>query len=169
MSCDRPERSDLLHTIQNACVLGIELISPRLLCDSIASIGLKEPYTVTSSVSVGECVSTMRERCMGSVLIVDRVGRIEGIFTERDCLIKVLGLEGDLSVPVSRYMTAHPICERPEASLAFVLNLMSNGGFRHVPIVDQDNIPIGIVSIKDVVDYIVKKMLRAVNEAVEGC
>jgi CBS domain-containing protein len=101
-------------------------------------------------------------------LIVDGGGRLEGIFTERDCLIKVIGLEGDLSSPVSKYMTKHPISERPEASLAFVLNLMSNGGFRHVPIVDQDNMPIGIVSIKDVVDYIVKKMLRAVNEAVDG-
>lgn len=167
MSCDRPERSDLLHTIQNACVLGIELISPRLLCDSIASIGLREPFTVTSGVSVGDCIATMRERRIGSVLIVDGVGRMEGIFTERDCLIKVVGLEGDLRAPVARYMTLHPICERPEASLAFVLNLMSNGGFRHVPIVDQDNMPIGIVSIKDVVDYIVKKMLKAVSEAVE--
>jgi CBS-domain-containing membrane protein len=45
---------------------------------------------------------------------------------------------------------------------------MSNGGFRHVPIIDQDSMPIGIISVKDVIDHIVKKMLKAINEAVEG-
>jgi CBS domain-containing protein len=64
-------------------------------------------------------------------------------------------------------MTAKPVTERPDVSLAFALNLMSNGGFRHVPIVDQDNMPIGILSVKDVIDHIVQKMVQAINEAVE--
>jgi CBS domain-containing protein len=101
-------------------------------------------------------------------VIVGSDGRVQGIFTERDCLMKVLGKVSDLSLPISDFMTRHPICERPDASLAFALNLMSNGGFRHIPIVDQDNIPIGIVSIKDVVDHIVKKMLKAIRDAVES-
>ncbi len=161
------EKRDLMHTIQTACVVGVELISPTLLCDSIASIGLKEPCTVTSSTSLSTCIESMRTRRIGSLLVVDDSGTIRGIFTERDCLMKVLGQVVDLSVPVSEFMTKHPVCERPEASLAFALNLMSNGGFRHIPIVDQDNMPIGIISIKDVVDHIVKKMLKAINEAVE--
>ena len=44
---------------------------------------------------------------------------------------------------------------------------MSHGGFRHVPIVDQDDIPIGIISVKDVVDHIVKCMLEAIYKACE--
>jgi CBS domain-containing protein len=161
------EKKDLLHTIQTACIIGVDLISPTLLCDSIASIGLKEPFTVAPSTSLAECIETMRSRRIGSLLIVSPDGKIQGIFTERDCLMKVVGKVNDLSLPVSDCMTKHPICERPEASLAFALNLMSNGGFRHIPIVDQDNVPIGIVSIKDVVDHIVKKMLKSINEAVE--
>jgi CBS domain-containing protein len=39
---------------------------------------------------------------------------------------------------------------------------MSNGGFRHVPIVDQDDVPIGIISVKDVVDHLVERMLSGV-------
>jgi CBS domain-containing protein len=161
------EKRDLMHTIQTACIVGVELISPKLLCDSIGSIGLKEPYTVAPSTSLLECIETMRSRRIGSILIIDPVGKVLGIFTERDCLMKVTGKVSDLSVPVSDYMTPHPVCERPDASLAFALNLMSNGGFRHIPIVDQDNMPIGIVSIKDMVDHIVKKMLKAINEAVD--
>jgi CBS domain-containing protein len=161
------EKSDLMHTIQTACVIGVELISPKLLCDSIATIGLRDPHTVLGTTSIAECIESMRSRKIGSILIVDGAGKIQGIFTERDCLIKIVGRISDFSLPVSDFMTKHPICERPEASLAFALNLMSNGGFRHIPIVDQDNMPIGIVSIKDVVDHIVKKMLKAINDAVD--
>jgi CBS domain-containing protein len=162
------EKKDLMHTIQTACVIGVDLISPTLLCDSIASIGLKEPFAVNPTTPLAACIDTMRSRRIGSLLVVDQQGKVQGIFTERDCLMKVVGKVDDLSLPVSEFMTGHPVCERPEASLAFALNLMSNGGFRHIPIVDQDNMPIGIVSIKDVVDHIVKKMLKAINEAVDG-
>jgi len=163
----RMEKRDLMHTIQTACTIGVELISPTLLCDSIGSIGLKEPCMVAPSTSLQECIETMRTRRIGSILILDPSGKVIGIFTERDCLMKVTGKISDLSAPVSDFMTPGPVCERPDASIAFALNLMSNGGFRHIPIVDQDSMPIGIVSIKDMVDHIVKKMLKAINEAVD--
>jgi CBS domain-containing protein len=44
---------------------------------------------------------------------------------------------------------------------------MSHGGFRHVPIVDQDDVPIGIVSVKDVVDHFVRRMLDGIFESVD--
>lgn len=161
------EKRDLLHTIQSACAVGVELISPQLLCDSIATIGLREPHAVTGSTSVRTCIEMMQSKRIGSILIIDPNGKMQGIFTERDCLMKILGKDIDLAKPVSDFMTRHPVCERPEASLAFALNLMSNGGFRHIPIIDQDNMPIGVVSVKDVVDHIVRKMLKAINEVVE--
>lgn len=162
------EKKDLLHNIQNACVLGIQLIPPTILCDSMGSLGLKEPLTVTPETTLAQCVAIMQQRHVGSLLVVDAAGRLSGIFTERDCLMKVVGKVRDLeSATVAQYMTNNPIRERPEASLAFALNLMSNGGFRHVPIVDQDDLPIGIISVKDVVEHIVKKMLDAIDEAVE--
>lgn len=163
------DKKDLLHNIQSACAMGLQLMPPTILCDSIGSIGLKEPLTVRAGTPLLECVKTMQSHRIGSVLITSSDGRLEGIFTERDCLMKVLGKVSSLeSTPVDLYMTKNPIRERPEASLAFALNLMSNGGFRHVPIVDQDDMPIGIISVKDVVEHIVKKMLSAINEVVDG-
>jgi len=162
------EKKDLLHNIQSACVLGIELIPPTILCDSMGSLGLKEPLTVSPDTTLARCVMIMQQRHVGSLLVVDAKGRLEGIFTERDCLMKVVGKVSNLeTATVSQFMTGNPIRERPEASLAFALNLMSNGGFRHVPIVDQDDVPIGIISVKDVVEHIVKKMLDAIDAAVE--
>jgi CBS domain-containing protein len=161
-------KNDLMHTIQSACVIGVNLIPPTLLCDSIGLIGLKQPTTVLADARLSDCVALMQEKRIGSLLVVDSVGALLGIFTERDCLMRVLGKVSDLStVVVKDYMTAKPVTERPDVSLAFALNLMSNGGFRHVPIVDQDNMPIGILSVKDVIDHIVQKMVQAINEAVE--
>jgi CBS domain-containing protein len=157
-----------MDTIKSACVMGLELIPPTLLCDSIGSIGLKEPQVVLEETSLADCVAIMQTKHVGSLLVTDKSGKLVGIFTERDCLMKVIGRTIVLSdARVSEYMTRHPVSERPDISLAFALNLMSNGGFRHVPIVDQDNMPIGIVSVKDVVDHIVSKMLHAIHDAVD--
>jgi predicted transcriptional regulator len=83
--------------------------------------------------------------------------------------MKVLGKVHDTArVTVKEFMTPDPISERADVSLAFALNLMSNGGFRHIPIVDQDKMPIGVVSVKDVVDHIVRTMVKAISDAVDA-
>lgn len=162
------EKKDLLHNIQNACVLGIQLIPPTILCDSIGLLGLKEPLIVKPESTLSECFEVMQKHRVGSVLITGKDGRLVGIFTERDCLMKVVGKVSSFETAVvGDYMTRNPISERPEASLAFALNLMSNGGFRHVPIVDPDGIPIGIISVRDVVEHIVARMLEAIYDAVD--
>jgi len=162
------EKKDLLHNIQEACVLGIELIPSTILCDSIGSLGLKDPLVVSPTTNLAECFALMQKHRVGSLLITGSDGKLEGIFTERDCLMKVVGKCNDYShMEVQEVMTKKPIRERPEASLAFAINLMSNGGFRHIPIVDQDDVPIGIISVRDVVDHIVRRMLSAIYDAVE--
>jgi CBS domain-containing protein len=52
-------------------------------------------------------------------------------------------------------MTKDPIAQTPDITVAFALNLMSQGGFRHLPLVDERNIPVGILSVKDMMDFIV--------------
>jgi CBS domain-containing protein len=162
------EKKDLISNIYSACSLGVQLIPPTLLCDSIGSIGLKDPLVVKPDTTLAECIATLQRHRVGSLLVVDDDGKLAGIFTERDCIMKVMGKVDSLKdAIVSDFMTKNPVRERPEASIAFALNLMSHGGFRHVPIVDQDDVPIGIVSVKDVVDHIVTRMLEAIYAACE--
>jgi CBS domain-containing protein len=73
-----------------------------------------------------------------------------------------------MAARVGDFMTKDPVREKPEASLAFALSVMSHGGFRHVPIVDQDDVPIGMVSVKDVVDFFVKTMLDGIFDSVDS-
>lgn len=162
------EKKDLLSNIHSACAVGVQLIPPTLLCDSIGSIGLKDPLVVRPETTLAECVEILQRHRVGSLLVVNEKGKLVGIFTERDCILKVMGkVESLKAALVQDFMTANPVRERPEASIAFALNLMSHGGFRHVPIVDQDDVPIGIVSVKDVVDHIVTRMLEAIYAACE--
>ena len=97
----------------------------------------------------------MKEHYIGSVVVVDN-GLISGIFTERDIFMKIAATDIDLkSTPVKDYMTKNPICLSPEHNLKDVVDKMIKGRFRHVPITDNSGVPIGIVSIKDVMDFII--------------
>ena len=102
--------------------------------------------------AVREAVAIMREHHVGCVLVVEGE-RLAGILTERDLLLKME--HADLDGPVSRLMTPDPETLSPDDPIVYALNKMSVGGFRHVPLVDGDGRPVGVVSVKDVVDYIV--------------
>ena len=76
----------------------------------------------------------------------------------RDLLGKVAGKHKDLSkVKAEEVMTANPEFVKAEEPIAFVVNKMSMGGFRHVPVLSADGKPISIVSIKDVLRYLAQR------------
>ncbi|MCB0359791.1 MAG: CBS domain-containing protein, partial [Bdellovibrionales bacterium] len=62
------------------------------------------------------------------------------------------------TTPLSEVMTSSPHTQTMTSTMAFCLTMMSEGGYRHIPIVDDDDIPIGLVSVKDIVDYIVGQL-----------
>lgn len=116
---------------------------------------LKPVVCLPSTSMVSEAIQSMVEQRVGIVMIVDD-GRLVGVFSERDVLVKVAAAGIDISsTPVSDLMTRNPQTLRPHDELVYALNQMSVGGFRHVPIVDDDNHPVAVVSMRDIVEYIV--------------
>jgi CBS domain-containing protein len=112
---------------------------------------------VPESASVLDAVRLMQERRIGAVAVVDRTGRLAGIFTERDVLTKVAGKPGDPArTPVSQQMTRSPVALRETAEIGFALNKMCLGGYRHIPLVDVGGKPIGILSMRDVAHFLVE-------------
>jgi CBS domain-containing protein len=70
-------------------------------------------------------------------------------------LNRIAGLVDDLSMAiVSDYMTPSPVAIREENSIAHALHLMSIHGFRHLPLVDDEGRPTGVISFRDVVRYL---------------
>jgi CBS domain-containing protein len=116
---------------------------------------LKAPVCIERGATAGEAIGLMTEHRIGCVLVIDG-GRLVGVFTERDVLRK-LAATGRRAVdtPVVEVMTPDPECLTLDDNIGFAMNLMSVGGFRHIPLVDSERRPTGVVAMRAIVDYIV--------------
>ncbi|WP_407277783.1 CBS domain-containing protein [Aromatoleum evansii] len=104
--------------------------------------------TGPADLTVSEAARLMAAAKVGSIMLTEG-GRLIGIFTERDALVRVLaaGLAPQVT-PVAHAMTTHVMTATPEMPLGHALHLMFEGGFRHVPVV-SDGRPVGMVSARD--------------------
>jgi CBS domain-containing protein len=127
------------------------VLDQRALREPTHRLRPRPPLAVPIGAPLADAVRLMRENRVGCVLIVDGA-RLAGIVTERDLLMKLQG--ADLHRPVDELMTRDPETLHPDDPIAYALNLMSDGGFRHVPLVDAQHRPVGVVSVKDVVNYL---------------
>jgi len=124
----------------------------RTLEQPISRLSPRAPLCVDENATLEDAVIAMREARVGCMLVVDDDGYLLGIFTERDLLLRLES--ADLSRNIRPYMTPDPETLRPSDPIAYALNLMSVGGFRHVPLMGEDGRPVGVVSVKDVVNYL---------------
>ncbi len=105
--------------------------------------------------TVREAIDRMKADHVSAVLVSDAEGRLAGIFTERDVVKRVIDPQRDWgALPLSEFMTPRPEALREHEPIFMVLNLMHNGGYRHVPVVDEEGRPKGIVAVADVVAYL---------------
>ena len=132
-----------------------ETFSSKLLEETLEVLGSATPVCEPLDRPIGKVMEGMSQRNHGCVLVVDADGTLAGIFTERDVLRKVVGKVA-LSTPVSEVMTAEPEAVSFHDTIAVALNKMAIGGFRHVPLVNIQMKPVGIVSVRDVVGYFVR-------------
>lgn len=128
------------------------VLDQRMIREPIRHLRPREPLTLPPSGTVAEAVRIMREHRVGCVLIVEG-GRLVGILTERDLLLKLE--DAGAGRAVRDLMTPDPETLGLDDPIVYALNKMSVGGFRHVPLVDGARRPVGVISVKDIVDYIV--------------
>ena len=129
-----------------------------------------EGQTVVSALAdttVRAAAITMAKHKIGAILVVDDQGRLAGLFTERDVLNRVVaqGLDPD-STQLSAVMTADLQTATPDKPLAHALHMMFEGGFRHVPVVEDGRL-IAIVSLGDVVKYRIDQLTDERNHLLE--
>lgn len=129
-------------------------IRGAILETPISDLPLRDPILIDATASVADAVKSMNDHHTGCIL-VGRAGKLIGIFTERDVLTKDFFRADSHTVPVESVMTPKPETLEPEDSIAFALNKMSVGGYRHIPIVESDGKPVGVLSVRDIVDFLV--------------
>lgn len=129
-------------------------IRGAILETPISDLPLRDPILISPSASVADAVKSMNDHHTGCVL-VGRDGQLIGIFTERDVLTKDFFRADSHTVAVESVMTRNPETLEPSNNIAFALNKMSVGGYRHIPIVEEGK-PVGVLSVRDVVDFLVE-------------
>lgn len=130
--------------------------------DKVSDVEINAPVTARPGESIAQVIGRMREQGTGCVLVCDDRDRVQGIFTERDVLTRVLATELDLNGPVSRVMTANPASVHPEDNVRELVRRMHAGGFRHIPVVEKDGSVVGVVSVRRLVEYLVEHFPNAI-------
>jgi len=117
---------------------------------------MKPAITVDIDTSVRDAIHLMQNKRIGCVLVTSH-RKLLGIFTERDVLKKIIGSAFDLrNTPISEVMTVNPQALNDDDTIAYALNFMDLGGYRHIPLVNELFEPLGLVSVKDIVSYLVQ-------------
>ena len=143
----------------------------RAMYFPISSLDFHKPITVETGTSVSDVILCMRrgdsdhERGTGCVLVVEGKGLV-GIVTERDLMQKIVGenLNSD-QVIVDEIMTESPDALMADDPIAFALNIMHFDKCRHVPLVDENRVPVGLVSSRDIVAYSAESLEMIANQA----
>lgn len=131
-------------------------VERSLMDDPVRVLALRPPVALAPEATVGEAIATMLECNIGAVPVVDRDGRLLGIFSERDLLTRVAGTCPDYADrPVRQFMTPNPETVREDDTLAFVLHQMDVGGYRHLPVL-RDGRLLGVISVRDMLRHITR-------------
>jgi len=134
-----------------------------ILDATIRDLEPRSAVTVRPDATIKRAIDLMLARNVGAV-VVERDGKAAGIFTERDVMRRVAAAGTALDRPVSEVMTPDPETLGLDDGIAFALNRMSVGGYRHLPIVDDSGRATAVLSLRNVVNYIVSLLpARVIN------
>jgi CBS domain-containing protein len=108
--------------------------------------------SVEPDARLSAAIKTLAERKIGAVLVMSQ-GRVEGILSERD-IVRVLGERGAaaLDEPVSAVMTRKVVSCKQADTVAAIMEMMTSGKFRHLPVLEEDRV-VGLISIGDIVKW----------------
>jgi CBS domain-containing protein len=137
-----------------------------LRADSISSLPLRPACMVAVGDSIETVVKEMGRQGVGYALVMDGPAptlnadvappKLVGIFTERDFVGRVVAPRLDVALPVERVMTRSPRVARVKSSVMDAIALMEQTGLRHLPVIDDTGRPTGVVSVKQIVHYLVQ-------------
>jgi CBS domain-containing protein len=138
--------------------------SARKKDDAFKDALLKEPISelltgldllvCSPNDSLEKIVKIFQKDKKGCILVYKNK-KMVGILSNRDLLLRTTGTKIDLSkIKVAEIMTRDPSFLHPEDPIAFAINKMAMGGYRHIPILRPDGTPVSILLIRDVLRYL---------------
>lgn len=136
-----------------------------LTSSTIGDLRLKAVPVLRAEDRICDAAAQMRQHSHGSALICHADGKLAGIFTERD-LMRALANSLPLSETLGKVMTAGPRTVSTSDSVLRAIQLMDEGGYRRLPVVDAQGRAVSIIDVKSVVHFLVEHFPAAVyNQA----
>lgn len=121
---------------------------------TVSSVMSKNIYSLNENRTVADAARVMKETKTGSILVVNPQGVIVGVVTERDLVYKVLAEGRDAQTRLKDIMTRDIKTVKPSSTLAEAAKIMIEMEVRHIPVVDEAGRPVGILSIRDLIESI---------------
>lgn len=123
--------------------------SPDTLSAKIRDFMEVPAKVIPDDATIDDAASTMWDINIGSVIVVDSEGRMAGIITERDILFAVTKSLVGKDIPVTSIMSKTSLMATPNEGIVTAVDRMIKGGVRHLPVIDKDGKPLGMVSMRD--------------------
>ncbi len=130
-------------------------LSRNLRVESVSRLDPTPPHAIEDRAPVSAVVELMRRENVGCVLVT-RAGKLVGLFTDRDLLTRVLAVGLPLAVPMAECLTPNPVTVHPKDPVQTALKRMEKGGYRHLPVIDDQHRPVGVLSVRRVMHYLVE-------------
>ncbi len=127
-------------------VIGVKTLTEFRVSDVMN----RNPVVISPETTALEAAKIMADMGIGSLPVIHPSGRLIGIVTERDLVVKVLARERDPRTPVKEFMTRNLILIKENEPVTVALQLMSRFNIRHLPVVDEKGNLIGILSLRDI-------------------
>ena len=130
-------------------------LAQSLRADHVGGLEFGPVCTVSPDTTVRDTLKCMTGFRTGCALVMSGEA-LAGIFTERDFLNRVVGDARDADTPVGDVMTSSPVTIRDDASVQHAIETMETKGYRHLPVLGIDGRPIGVMSVKGIMHYLVE-------------
>lgn len=135
------------------------VVEKSLHKEPIRSLRKRQAIVVPADRKVIDVVASLVAHREGCAVVVDEIGAVVGVFSERDLIRRVAGGPPDLlERPVSEFMTPDPVTIEADAPIVYAIHQMDLGGYRHLPLVEEGK-PIGMVSVRDIVTFLDERFL----------
>jgi CBS domain-containing protein len=145
-------KNDLTYFDQPTSVAG-SAVERALMEQAVRVLEPSAPISVAPETPLRDVIQALIDKKIGCVLVADGA-ELLGIFTERDVLMNIAGREQELGGDAVReWMTPNPETVEEDDSIGFAIHKMDIGGYRHLPVL-QAGVPVGIISVRDVVRHL---------------
>ncbi len=110
------------------------------------------PITVDKETPIEQAAKVMDDNNISSVMVVDKDGRLVGIFTDRDLRFAVAEGKVGKGLPIHMLMTENPITISPSDLVIDAMKKMRDADIKHLPVVDGEGKPLGMITMRDIID-----------------